>query len=157
HGPNRPRRGLVLTASAAELLEAAVTGAASRSSQCEPLRIPAHPLDVLCQQLLGMATQQAWTANEAFTLVCRAYPYADLSRRDFDACLDYLSGRRRSGETWLPARFRWDGDLFTLINERTARLLRRNLGSILAEEPCSVRLEEGTVIGQVDHAFAERL
>src|SRR5262249_20661999 len=171
HGPGRPRRGLVLTATTAELLEAAVTGASGRLRECEPLRIPAHPLDVLCQQLLGLAATHAWTADEAFHLVCHAWPYRELSRADFDACLDYLSGGvATEASGWLPSRLRWDDDRFTLLDERTARLLRRNLGTILAEEPCPVTLEVPpsdsltthhspltTLVGHVDEAFAERL
>src|SRR5262245_39108755 len=94
HGPGRVRRGLVLTSSAADLLEAAATAAASRSRQCEPLRVPCRPLDVLCQQLLGMAMSGAFTADEAFALARRAHPFRELSRADFDGCLAYLSGRR---------------------------------------------------------------
>ena len=143
HGPGRTRHGLVLTATTAELLEATVTGASGRSCQCEPLRVPSHPLDVLCQHLLGMAAVRAWTADEAFRLVRRAHAYRALPRRDFDDCLAYLSGGgiqepADGAETWLPPRLRWDGDRFTLLNERTARLLRRNLGTILADEPCAV-------------------
>src|SRR5262249_6181103 len=41
HEPGALRRGLVLTASAGELLEAAVTIASGLSGQCEPLRLPA--------------------------------------------------------------------------------------------------------------------
>jgi len=134
------------------------------------LRVPSHPLDVLCQQLLGMAAQHPWSADEALTLVRRAYPYRDLSRGDFDGCLDYLSGRHREKHTWLPARLRWDDDEFTILDARTTRLLRRNIGTILAEEPRQVRLrnEEGgtmndesrssfRLIGEVDESFAERL
>jgi ATP-dependent Lhr-like helicase len=168
HGPGRPRRGLVLTASSAELLEAAVTGAccASPAVQQEPLRVPTFPLDVLCQQLLGMAAQRPWSRAEAFELVRRAYPYRDLPRDDFDACLHYLSGRHADGGAWLPARLSWDGDAFTILDERTARLLRRNIGTIIAEEPRMVLLhEEGQwqgprpsrCVGHVDEAFAERL
>lgn len=157
HGPGRARRGLVLTATAAELLEAAVTGASSQSRQYEALRVPAHPLDVLCQHLLGMAAQRPWTAAEALEVVRRAYPYRDLPERDFRDCLDYLSGLDGEGRSWLPARLRWEGDEFWLADERTARLLRRNLGTILAEEPRRVRLESGGAVGQVDEAFADRL
>jgi len=67
------------------LLEATVTAGSTRSGQYEPLRVPYHPLDVLCQQLLGMAAQHPWSADEALTLVRRAYPYRDLSRGDFSA------------------------------------------------------------------------
>jgi ATP-dependent Lhr-like helicase len=168
HGPGRPRRGLVLTATPAELLEATITAAASRAAQCESLRLHSHPLDVLCQQLLGMAAQAAWSAAEAFQLVSRAFPYKDLPRDDLNRCLDYLSGRRADGVSWLPARLRWDGDRFRIRDERTARLVRRNLGTILTEEPRSVRQiahyapadihnEKPIRVGEVEGAFADRL
>lgn len=176
HGPGRPRRGLVLTASPAELLEAAVTGASGRSAHCEPLTMPAHPVDVLCQQLLGMAAQRPWAPDEAFAIVRQAYPYRELSRCDFDDCLEYLSGRDRHGEPWLPARLKWTDGEFLILDARTARLLRRNLGTIIADEPRPVRLvntESGAApvpdpllapppspavpVGELDDLFAERL
>jgi ATP-dependent Lhr-like helicase len=170
HGPGRCRRGLVLTSTLAELLEAVVTTSCGQVAQVEPLRIPAHPLDVLCQQLLGMAAGQRWTAEAAFALVRQAYPYHNLSRADFDACLDYLSGRPRGDGSWLPARLRWEGAAFTIADERTARILRRNLGTIITEETRAVRNWERTEpaaparapagpseVGQIDTSFAERL
>jgi ATP-dependent Lhr-like helicase len=170
HEPGGVRRGLVLTASAAELLESAVTAASARSAagsalpaQCEPLRVVSRPLDVLCQQLLGMAAQRSWLVDEAWALVRRAYPYVDLPRADFDACLDYLSGRHADGRPWLPARLRRQPDSFEIDGERTARLLRQNVGSILEDEARPVVLRgEGEApvdlpVGEVDEAFAERL
>jgi ATP-dependent Lhr-like helicase len=166
HGPGLTKRGLVLAASPGELLEAAVTAASTRLAQYEPLRVPAHPLDVLCQQLVGMAVARSWSVDEAFALVRRAYPYRNLPRDDFDGCLDYLSGRRRekgSGafSEWLPPRLSWDGDEFRIRDERTARLLRRNVGTILAETTRPVVVEEeggsGHLIGEVEERFAERL
>ncbi len=165
HGPGRVRRGLVFTSTAAELLEAVVTSASGRTAQCEPLHIPAHPLDVLCQQLVGMASAGSWSADEAFALVRCSYPYRDLSRRDFDDCLAYLRALDRDGRPWLPARLRGDLDNFTIRNERIARLLRRNLGTILAEERITVlesvsrdaQRSAWREIGDVDQAFADRL
>jgi ATP-dependent Lhr-like helicase len=157
HAPGRPRRGLVLTASTAELLEAAVTAASGHAGQVEPLRLPVYPLDVLCQHLLAMATLGLCDKGQALALVRRAAPYEDLPAPDFEDCLDYLCGRHRDGRCWLPARLRWEGDRFTLIDDRTARLLRRNLGTIVSEEPRRVRLAEGPGVGEVDEAFAERL
>jgi ATP-dependent Lhr-like helicase len=167
HGPGRVKRGLVLTATEAELLEAAVTAASGQAGQCEPLRIPVHPLDVLCQHILGMAAAQTCAADEMFDLVRRAAPYLDLSRSDFDDCLAYLGCRSSASGDWLPPRLRGDPTSFTILNQRIARLLRRNLGTIVAdptyEVHLSVRAREGeppvedAVIGQVDRLFAERL
>src|SRR5262245_11155069 len=60
HEPGGLRQGLLLTASAAELLECTVTCASGRSGQCEPLTLPPVPLDVLCQQLLGTCCARSW-------------------------------------------------------------------------------------------------
>jgi ATP-dependent Lhr-like helicase len=166
HRPGQPCRGLVLAATPAELLEAAVAAASSRAGQWEPLRLPPPPLDVLCQQLLGMAAQQPWPGDAAFALVRQAYPYRDLPRSDFDDCLDYLSGRRSDGRPWLPARIRWIDGEFTIADQRTARILRRNIGTIITEGPRSVRLRRGgtdaepaatSLVGEVEELFADRL
>ena len=156
HAPGQPRRGLVLTSGSGELLEATVTAASGLVAQCEPLRLSYQPLDVLCQQLLGLSATRAWEPAAAFALIRRSSPYRDLSRADFDACLDYLLG---CGD-WLPARLRIVDGAFTIRDERTLRILQRNLGVILADDPCEVVLEqpEGIrLIGNVDVVFAERL
>ena len=115
-----------------------------------------------------MASAGEWAADEAFALVRRSYPYRDLSRRDFDDCLAYLHGLDPDGRPWLPPRLRGDAGAFSIRDERTARLLRRNLGTILAEERVAVlapfsRDPEGSAspswqeVGDVDEAFADRL
>jgi ATP-dependent Lhr-like helicase len=125
--------------------------------------VPDHPLDVLCQQLLGMAAAGSWQAEETFALVRRAYPYRNLDRRDFDDCLTYLQGLGKDGEVWLPARLRCEAGRYLVCDQPTAQLLRRNLGTILAEETavvvlCRLQLNERRIaLGQVDRAYAERL
>ena len=168
HRPGMPRRGLVLTASARALVEAAVTAECGRHGEIETLRVPDSPLDVLCQHLVGMAMTELWTADDAFALVRRAFPYHNLARGDFDACLDYLSGRHQDDGIGVPARLRWEGDKFTIVDERMARLLRRNLGTIVSEDPCPVRLMltgretasdelRTRLVGEVDEIYADRL
>ena len=95
-------------------------------------------------------------------------PIATLQEIDFDDCLAYLRGLDRDGRPWLPPRLRGEPDALSIRDERTARLLRRNLGTILAEERAPVlapfsRDPEGSAdaswseIGDVDQAFADRL
>ncbi len=165
HGPGRLRQGLVLTASPAELLEATVTATSGLADQCEPLLLPWCPLDVLCQQLLGMAGAGECIADDVYALVRRAAPFADLPRRDFEDCLAYLFGLDPSGETWLPPRLAGDGNGFRIRDRATARLVLRNLGTIVAEPRHEVLLfppdasadDSGTPVGTLDQPFAERL
>jgi ATP-dependent Lhr-like helicase len=172
HAPGGVRRGLILAASAAELLEAAVTMASGAAGQCEPLRLADAPLDVLCQQVLGACCARPADGSALFELARRAAPYAHLRREDFDDCLAYLRGLDREGALWLPARLREDGDCWRVSDARTAKLLRRNLGTILAEQTVGVLLRRAAaageggeggadaaplLIGKVDEAFADRL
>lgn len=171
HRPGRGRSGLVLASSAAELVEAAVAAVAARAegglpAACEPLRLIDRPLDVLCQQLLGMAVAGPCDRERVWNLVRRAGPYRDLPRGEFDACLAYLSGRRPGDadteRPWLPPRVRWNGDAFSVRDERTVRILRTNSGSILSEETRPVVVEQTEderrlTVGEVAEAFADRL
>jgi ATP-dependent Lhr-like helicase len=159
HAPGRPRRGLVLTAGPAALLEAAVTAGAGRLGQQEALRVPEHPLDVLCQHLLGMAVTRSWSADDMFSLVKRAYPYCDLTRDDFEACLAYLSGAQGG-----PTRLRRDGTAFRIRDDHHTRLLRCNLGSIVSTRTCRVVIREetsanaaGRLVGELDAGYGEQL
>jgi ATP-dependent Lhr-like helicase len=159
HRPGGAKRGVLLCGHAGELLEAGVTAASGRSRQIEPVAIPQHPLDVLCQHLLGMSIGRAWRPDEAFALVCRAFPYRDLCRDDFDACVRYLRGLNADESTWLPARLdELDGRL-TITSRKTARLVVRNLGTIVAEEPRRVIVEgsDSFVVGELDDDYAGRL
>jgi len=199
HGPGRLRRGLFLTAGPAELLEATVTAASATAGQLERMTIINQPVDVLCQHLVGMAMTGWHDPGEVLALVRRAYPYREVSDDDFGSCLAYLSGRHPDGRDWLPSRLRWMGSTpssvqntawvwsagrFSIINQKIAGLLRRNLGSIVSDEPREVRLlraahevsggfgvqlnscpalsecaapSESLPIGSLDEAYADRL
>jgi ATP-dependent Lhr-like helicase len=160
HRPDLPRRGLLLTSHPQEVLEAAVTARSGRLGMIEPIAISPAPLDVLCQHLVGMGYGDVWSRDDAFALVRRAYPYRDLSADDFDDCLRYLHGKKRDGSDWLPGRLEVHEGRFTICSRRTARLVRRNLGTIVAEEPRPVRLEgvDGKrFIGELDDQYADRL
>jgi ATP-dependent Lhr-like helicase len=120
-----------------------------------------------------MASAKSWQPDEAFKLVRQAYPYRNLARADFDACLCYLFGKQADGNAWLPPRLRFKGEAFAISDEFTARLLRRNLGTILADESRSVCVNKpidlearrasrktrtnSYEIGQIDDHYADHL
>ena len=167
HRPGSATRGLILAATAAELAGAAVTARAAREGRIEPLRPASAPLDVLCQQLIGMASGGEWSADDAFTLIRRAGPMAPLSRADFDACLDFLAGELASpagafepepGATprWTAPRIWKHQGRFGIRSRRVVRWFWGNVGTITSEESLRV-LADGTLIGTLEGAYAERL
>ena len=96
---------------------AAVTDSMHRGS-IEPTRYPRNPLDVLAQQIVAMVAVEDWNAEDLYSTVRRAAPFAELSRISFDGVLDMLSGLYPSDEfAELRPRLTWD----RMTNNLTAR------------------------------------
>jgi ATP-dependent Lhr-like helicase len=155
HTPTGCRRGILFTNNLTEALEAVVTRAAGELTQLEPLTVPSHPLDVLCQQLIGMGVQDRFTAVQAWSLVRRAYPFRDLPLADFAECLAYVTGKRAN--VAVPARLQRQEHFFAATDRTTVRIYRQNLGVIVPEPIRAVSTVAGQPVGQINDFFADRL
>src|SRR6185437_6978161 len=92
-----------------DLVACAAVSRAMHQGQVESVRYPRNPLDVLAQHIVAMAAVDDWDANEMYAAVCRAAPYAQLTRAAFDSVLDMLSGRYPADEfADLRPRITWD-------------------------------------------------
>jgi ATP-dependent helicase Lhr and Lhr-like helicase len=160
-------RGALLAATHAELTGVAITARAARAGRVEPLSVVHSPLDVVCQQLVGMACAGEQDANAAFDLIRMAGPMAGLTRADFDACLDFLAGNLSAPagalepEAGAPPRWTsprlWKREgRFGLRSRRVARWFWNNVGTINSEETVRV-MESGVAVGTLEAAYAERL
>ena len=49
------------------------------ASELDRLSIPAHPLDVLSQQIVAEVAAREYGEDELFALVTRAWPYRELA------------------------------------------------------------------------------
>jgi ATP-dependent Lhr-like helicase len=160
-------RGLILASTAAEIAGAVVTARAAREGRLEPLRMIAAPLDVVCQQLLAMACAGDCAVDEAFTILRKAAPMADLSRADFDACLEFLAGdfaapagayqpEPGAAPRWSSARIWKQNGYFGVRGRRVIRWFWTNVGTISSEE--SVQVLDGRVaVGTLESDYADRL
>jgi ATP-dependent Lhr-like helicase len=167
HRMSSASRGLLLAATPAELAGAVVTTRAAREGRVEPLRAVSAPLDVLCQQLIGMACCGEWAVDEAFKLICRSGPMASLSRADFDACLTFLAGELAApagafepepgaAPRWSAPRLWRRRGRFGIRSRRVVRWFWNNVGTITSEESVRV-LADGVEIGTLEGTYAERL
>ena len=105
--------------------------------------------------------------DAAFRLIRNAGPMAELTRADFDACLDFLAGKlgtpagavepeAGASPRWTSPRL-WSRDgQFGLRSRRVARWFWNNVGTINSEETVRV-IESGVAIGTLEAAYAERL
>src|SRR5438128_279155 len=129
---------------------------AIRGVALDALQIPPWPLDVLAQQIVYAAACESWNENDLFELVCRAYPYRDLPREDFDAIIEMLSEgiatqRGRSG-----AFLHRDQINNVVRGRRGARLAAITSGGAIPENAnyFVVAEPEETIVGTLDEDFA---
>ncbi len=73
-----------------ELVEAAAIMDSVRRGELDRIIIPEQPLDVLAQQIIAEVANCDFSEDELYHLVRRAYPYRDLSRKEFDGVVAML-------------------------------------------------------------------
>ncbi|MEX2286242.1 MAG: DEAD/DEAH box helicase [Planctomycetaceae bacterium] len=139
-----------------EMMECMALVRAVGTGRLDAVAIPPAPLDVLAQQIVAEASTQEWGTDELFACFRRAYPYRDLSRRDFDRTIEYLSeGLSRSN-----GRSR-----VYLHHDQVGKRVRARPGARISAtsnagaipEVASYRVvaePENTVVGSVDEDFA---
>lgn len=162
-----PTRGLLLAAGAAELAGAVVTARAALDGRIEAVRPVRNPLDVLCQQLIGMACQSEMDGEDAYSTIRKADPFATLDRSDFDHCLQFLAGELAAPAgadepepgappRWTSSRIWKTRGRFGLRNGRVRRWFLANVGTITSEESVRV-VADGVAVGTLEGAYADRL
>jgi ATP-dependent Lhr-like helicase len=174
HRMDEPSRGVLVPANRFEVLEctAAIDAVAENAQDTPPLR--EGGLDVLAQHILGCACGEPFLADELFTEIRQAAPYAKLPRKDFDDALDFvatggyaLKAYERFAKIKQTADGRW-----RIAHPRVAQSYRMNVGTIVEADMLKVRLVRsrakhgghtgpigrgGKLLGQVEEYFIETL
>jgi ATP-dependent Lhr-like helicase len=146
-------KGRIFPKFRADLLESAVVAERMLAGEIEETVIPKNPLDVLAQQIVAVAAQEEIELGELHDLVRGAYPFADLSRAQFENVLDMLSGRYPSDEfAELRPRIVWDRTGGTIRGRDGARRLAvTNAGTIPDRGLFGVHLVDGGGrVGELD-------
>src|SRR5262245_21501951 len=154
--PTSVPKGRLFATTRDELIECAALVHAIRAGELDALEIPPWPLDVLAQQIVSAAACEAWREDDLYALVCRAYPYRDLPRAQFDSVIEMLSEgiatqRGRSG-----AFLHRDQINGVVRGRRGARLAAITSGGAIPENAnyYVVAEPEETIVGTVDEDFA---
>ena len=109
HRANEVSEGVIFPKFRGDLVASAAVARAMHDGAVEATRYPRNPLDIVAQQVVAMASMDAWDTDELFAVVRRAAPFAELGRPAFDGVLDMLSGRYPSDEfAELRPRITWD-------------------------------------------------
>jgi ATP-dependent Lhr-like helicase len=169
HRMDEPSKGVLVPANRFEVLEcrAALDAVAENAQDTPPARIGA--LDVLAQHVLGSACGEPFLADDLYSEVTAAAPYAQLTRADFDAALDYVATggyALKAYERFAKIRQGQDGR-WRVSHPMIAQRYRMNVGTIVEADMLKVRLVRsraskmiprgGKLLGEVEEYFIEML
>ncbi|MBW2969290.1 DEAD/DEAH box helicase, partial [Candidatus Woesearchaeota archaeon] len=140
-----------------DLVECAVLMKSAVEKKIDKIHIPLNCLDVLAQQIFGMALEEVWDEKELFKRIKMSYCYKDLTKKDFNEVLDYLSGKFVDlQERHVYAKI-WRNEGKIGKRGRLSRVIyMTNIGTIPDESFILVKIGE-QVIGKLDESFLERM
>lgn len=148
-----------------DLIECSVMLKEAIERKIDRVEFPKNCLDVLSQQIFGMAIQQKWNIDELFALVKRSYCYHELAREDFFSVISYLTAEYKGLETKNVYAKIWYDPQSKEIGKRgkLARMIyMTNIGTIPDEAFANVIIaapynRKDERIGKIDENFLERL
>ena len=126
-------KGRLFPLSRDELIECAALVRAARERTLDRLVIPEHPLDILAQQVVAAVACEEWQEDALFDLVRGAYPYRDVSRKDFDAVVQMLAEGFTTRRGRRGAYVHYDGVNRRLRARRGARLAALTSGGAIPD------------------------
>ena len=142
-----------------DLIECAILLKSAKEKKIDKIHIPTNALDVLAQQIYGIAINERINISELFHLIKKSYCYRNLSWEDFEGVIKYLAGEYVSlEERHVYARI-WHDKETGEIGKRgkMARIIyMTNIGTIPEETHVQVKIG-AQVVGMIDEAFLERL
>jgi len=143
-----------------DLIESCVIQKEMIERKIDTIRFPQNCLDVLSQQIYGMAIYKPWNLDNLYSLVKKSYCYANLTKNDFFDIISYLAGEYALEKNSVYGKIWYDSET-NMIGKRgkMARVIYlTNLGTIPEESFVTVKLApSGEKIGVIDEGFLERM
>ncbi|MFA4855897.1 MAG: ATP-dependent helicase [archaeon] len=152
-------KGRIIVLDRDDLVECAVLLKNALEHRLDRVKIPHNCLDVLAQQVFGIAIAERILEKDLFSLVRGSYCFSSLSKQDFDEVIKYLSGYYSTLETRHVYAKIWLDEETGMIGRRgkMARVLyMTNVGTIPDEARITVKMGEHS-IGTIDESFLERM
>lgn len=121
---------------------------------------PRNCLDVLSQQIYGMAIYKVWDIDELLKTIRSSYSFSELTKNDFMDVIAYLSGEYALEDSHIYGKIWYDKETKQVGKKgKLARVLyMTNIGTIPEESFITVKLAPaGEQVGFIDEGFMERM
>src|SRR6266536_1247423 len=126
-------KGRLFPLSRDDLIECAALVRATREGRLDRLIIPEKPLDILAQQIVAAAAGEEWSEAGLYELVRSAYPYRNLTRREFDEVVQMLADGFTTRRGRRGAHLHYDGVNHRILGRRGARLAAITSGGAIPD------------------------
>lgn len=143
-----------------DLVECSVIQKEMIEKKINKVYFPKNCLDVLSQQIFGMAIYKIWDVDEIFSLIKKSYCYSNLSKNDFFDIISYLAGDYALEKNNVYAKIWYDPKTKQIGKKgKMARVLYlTNIGTIPDESFITVKIApNGESVGVIDEGFLERM
>lgn len=159
HKLHEVAKGRFIVTDRDDLVECCVIEKEMIERKINKIYFPKNCLDVLAQQIFGMAIYKIWDIDEMFSLIKKSYCYKDLSRNDFLDVISYLSGEYGLEKNFIYPKIWYDKATKQIGKKgKMARVIyMTNIGTIPEESFITVKLSTGDPIGAIDEGFMERM
>jgi len=151
--------GRIIVLDRDDLVECSVLLKEAIEKKIDRIHIPENCLDVLAQQIVGIAVVQKIHEDELYSLIRKSYSFRNLERADFKDIIDYLSGvyapledRHIYAKIW----YDQETEMIGRRGKMTRVIYMTNIGTI-PEESAVIVKEGEQIIGKVDELFLEKL
>lgn len=160
HKLHEVAKGRFIATDRDELVECCIIQKEMIEQKINKITFPKNCLDVLSQQIYGMAIYKIWDIDELFATIRKSYCYSTLTKKDFLDIISYLSGEYDLEKNNVYDKIWYDKETRQIGKKgKMARVIYlTNLGTIPDESFVNVKLAStGEVIGHLDEAFLERM
>ena len=152
-------KGRIIVLDRDDLVECSILLKDVIEGKIDRIHLPENCLDVLAQQIYGIAITGKISEKDLWKMVTGSYCYRNLKYSQFIEVLDYLSGEyTKLEDRYVYAKIWYDKETGMIgKRSRLARMIyMTNVGTIPDETHVQVKIGEQT-IGKIDEAFLERL
>ena len=156
HAVHGTPKGRLFPLTRDDLVECAAILDSVRRGELDRLHVPAHPLDVLAQQVVAAVAAEDWSEDDLLSMVRRAWPYRSLGREAWRGLLAMLAGGFATRRGRRSAYLHHDRVNREVRARRGARLTAMTSGGAIPDNAdYEVRLEpHGTYLGSLNEDFA---
>jgi ATP-dependent Lhr-like helicase len=160
HKIGKKAKGKMMVSDRDDAVECSVLTKCAKEDDLDRIQIPENSLDVLAQQIVGMACDHRWSIEHLFNVVRRSHCYNQLERNEFDKVIKYLAGEYELEDQNVYRKIWVDRDegLMGRSGKMTRVIYMTNIGTIPDETGYEVVTRgENNFVGTLDEEFLDRL